>query len=208
LEEAQALELPRHRVAKSILPTPVMWWTYEDAAKPFLTVEGRTVQMDWTLLFDSSDYVTLVGGGMLGHESPIGIEFSIGHGTTYPDDLDGDPRATAKQWALALLAFLNSPYIPKRQARLPRGERRRLDRAGLLSTDEVTFVDLRAPMQTSKSDSQNEATSAYKHRWLVRGHYRAQWYPSESAHHVIYIAPYLKGPEDKPLLEHTFRVKR
>ncbi len=28
-----------------------------------------------------------------------------------------------------------------------------------------------------------------------------QWYPSLGQHKVIYRGPYLKGPEDKPLLD-------
>jgi hypothetical protein len=37
-------------------------------------------------------------------------------------------------------------------------------------------------------------------RWVVRMHKVRQWYPSEQCHKVIYCRPYLKGPEDKPLL--------
>lgn len=47
-----------------------------------------------------------------------------------------------------------------------------------------------------------------KHRWMVSGHLRAQWYPSEQAHHVIWIAPHLKGPDDAPLLTHAYKVAR
>lgn len=36
-------------------------------------------------------------------------------------------------------------------------------------------------------------------RWLVRGHWRRQWYPSLGAHKVIWVWPYVKGPDDKPL---------
>ena len=39
----------------------------------------------------------------------------------------------------------------------------------------------------------------YRHRWLVSGHFRNQWYRSEQTHKVIWIAPYVKGPDDAPL---------
>jgi hypothetical protein len=42
----------------------------------------------------------------------------------------------------------------------------------------------------------------------VNGHVRAQWYPSEQAHRLIWIAPYLKGPEDAPMLTHAYKVAR
>jgi hypothetical protein len=40
----------------------------------------------------------------------------------------------------------------------------------------------------------------WHHRWVVRMHKVRQWYPSEQRHKVIYRGPYLKGPQDKPLL--------
>jgi hypothetical protein len=40
----------------------------------------------------------------------------------------------------------------------------------------------------------------WHHRWVVRMHKVRQWYPSELRHKVIYRGPYIKGPDDKPLL--------
>jgi hypothetical protein len=37
-------------------------------------------------------------------------------------------------------------------------------------------------------------------RWVVRMHKVRQWYPSQQRHKVIYRGPYVKGPDDKPLL--------
>lgn len=36
-------------------------------------------------------------------------------------------------------------------------------------------------------------------QWTVTGHWRNQWYPSESTHKQVWIEAYVKGPEDKPL---------
>lgn len=44
------------------------------------------------------------------------------------------------------------------------------------------------------------ATREYRHRWIVRGHWRNQYYPSRNDHRPIWIDPHLAGPEDKPLL--------
>lgn len=39
------------------------------------------------------------------------------------------------------------------------------------------------------------------HRWIVSGHYRNQPYgPGRKQHKTIWIAPYIAGPEDKPLI--------
>ena len=48
----------------------------------------------------------------------------------------------------------------------------------------------------------------YRHRWLVLGHFRNQWYRSEQTHKVIWIAPYVKGPDDAPLKPTVYKVSR
>lgn len=40
----------------------------------------------------------------------------------------------------------------------------------------------------------------WSHRWLVRMHKVHQWYPRRGRHRVLYRGPYIKGPEDRPLL--------
>jgi hypothetical protein len=40
----------------------------------------------------------------------------------------------------------------------------------------------------------------YHHQWIVGGHWRNHWYPSESRHKPVYIADYVKGPEGAPLI--------
>lgn len=39
----------------------------------------------------------------------------------------------------------------------------------------------------------------WRYQWIVRGHWRNQYYPKAERHVPIFISPYLKGPEDKPL---------
>jgi hypothetical protein len=40
---------------------------------------------------------------------------------------------------------------------------------------------------------------AWSHRWIVEMHKRNQWYPKQGVHKVIFVGPYLKGPEGLPL---------
>ena len=40
----------------------------------------------------------------------------------------------------------------------------------------------------------------WSHRWFVGAHWRNQYYPSEKVHRQIWVAPYLKGPDDKPII--------
>jgi len=40
----------------------------------------------------------------------------------------------------------------------------------------------------------------WSHRWPVRGHWRAQWFPKLKRHCQIWIEPHVKGPQDKPFV--------
>ncbi|MFI9331984.1 hypothetical protein ACIGZJ_31135 [Kitasatospora sp. NPDC052868] len=39
------------------------------------------------------------------------------------------------------------------------------------------------------------------HRWIVRGHWRNQYYPSRKTHRPIWIDDHLKGPDGAPILD-------
>lgn len=58
-------------------------------------------------------------------------------------------------------------------------------------------------LRRHKGDQGNNDTEVeWSHRWIVRAHWRNQYYPSEGIHRAIPILPYIKGPEDKPLVIH------
>lgn len=107
---------------------------------------------------------------------------------------------------VTLQAFLESPYVPKKALTLDRGLRKRRGRMGLAETPGVHLIDLRA-VASSEREPSGEA-GRYRHRWIVRGHVRAQWYASSGEHRAIYVPPHLKGPSNAPMLETAYRVKR
>lgn len=41
----------------------------------------------------------------------------------------------------------------------------------------------------------------YRHRWIVRGHWRNHYYPSRKAHRPIWIDQHIKGPDGAPILD-------
>lgn len=59
-------------------------------------------------------------------------------------------------------------------------------------------------------DQDEEFGREWSHRWVVRGHWRQQWYPSEGVHRLIWIEPFIKGPEHRPLIvkDRVFEVVR
>ncbi|MGB3673996.1 MAG: hypothetical protein WA988_06125 [Candidatus Nanopelagicales bacterium] len=60
----------------------------------------------------------------------------------------------------------------------------------------VTYLSYRP---RTSSASRASSTRTYSHRWVVRGHWRRQWYPSQNRHHPIWITEYIAGPDNSPV---------
>ena len=74
----------------------------------------------------------------------------------------------------------------------------------------VNIVTLRATEQVVQDKFKEHGEGDWTHRWVVRGHWRQQWYPSTKSHSLIWVAPYIKGPDGLPLIvkEKRFEVVR
>lgn len=64
---------------------------------------------------------------------------------------------------------------------------------------ELRIVKLRANESRIYERSESEGRE-WSMRWVVRGHWRSQWFPTKKAHSQVWIAPYIKGPEGKPVI--------
>lgn len=64
---------------------------------------------------------------------------------------------------------------------------------------DTRVVQLRS-YSTGKTGNGGQSGRVYKNRFLVSLHKRNQWYPSTKSHKLIWIGPYIKGPENAPLL--------
>lgn len=82
--------------------------------------------------------------------------------------------------------------VPKNKAARRRQEPERRE------LDAVRIIEIRSG--TDHAAAYTDITSAYRHRWMVKGHWRQQWYASLQLNRPVWIAPYLKGPEGAPLL--------
>lgn len=83
-----------------------------------------------------------------------------------------------------------------------RATRRQLERSrSAVKLNPVRVVMLRRE-QTYRMDGEKPRPGAVErfHRWMVSGHWRNQWLPRTKSHRHQWIAPYVKGPEDKPLI--------
>jgi hypothetical protein len=115
----------------------------------------------------------------------------------------GDASPGTLSWArLVFAAFqlaAQANLAETEQQPTNRMERRRTERAGLPARD-VRIVRLRRSIAADRDAEQTGAGREWRHRWVVRGHWRNHWYPSISDHRPPWIAPYLKGPADAPLI--------
>lgn len=106
-------------------------------------------------------------------------------------------RALAPRLRAAWL-LMQQPLVGTSEVQLPRPTRRRLQRDGH-EPPPVRLVEIRRPEPVG-GGTDVAADRGYHHRWIVRGHWRQQWYPSRQVHRPVWIAPHVKGPGDAPLL--------
>lgn len=195
-QEIRAVPLPRHIIGKHLLPLPSM----------YVEFEGEHNGIDSLLLRSTTGGIELVYIGGNPGDMPVRAE-RIPHGARYPDDF---PPGAFAESVLKFLAFAASPYTETIQRKPSRPERKALTRAGFQYEPEVHVVQLRARVPSNRDipPNQQPGTAHWQHRWWVRGHFRAQWYAKEQAHKVIWIAPYVKGPDDAPIKSAVYAVVR
>lgn len=74
---------------------------------------------------------------------------------------------------------------------------------------DVQLIQLRRKQVEMPDRTPGETITEWKCRWLVggtTGFWRNQYFPSTGKHQPVHIAPYIKGPADKPLKVPTHRV--
>lgn len=93
--------------------------------------------------------------------------------------------------------LMQQPLASITEAHLDRAARRRLARAHSEPAP-IRVIHLRRPASTTATTGPSDRE--YHHQWIVRGHWRQQWYPSREVHRPVWIAPHIKGPEGAPLI--------
>jgi len=114
-----------------------------------------------------------------------------------------DPRSIVRPiQALWRLMQQTISHVTKERPSSP--FRKRWARADMPEKN-VTVVRLRRPRHERDEDHEPR-TVDWTHRWLVGGHWRNQYSPSIGTNRQIWISPYVKGPEDKPLAPKRLRA--
>lgn len=120
------------------------------------------------------------------------------------------PKMGTTSWARIVLAAFqlaqqgnlsqtDTETIPARKVTKAKARR-----TGVRTTrpEQVRVVRLRQRLRAARDAAApaEGSTRTYRWRWVVRGFWREQWYPKRAMHRPKWIAPYLKGPKDAPLL--------
>jgi len=219
IDMAIKMPLPRHTISRQLLPYPMMFWSFETAIPVVSPVTEEEIGVfNWMLLMEERDAITgepnsigVVSDWNKDINTPDGniIGGQIYYGMVFPDDIE-TPKG--QHLVLALLAFLHTPLLQIAKTRLPRPLRREIKRSNTKTNQnpndvETNVVTLRRS-QLQTNDEYSSGITYKDHRWWVSGHFRAQWYSSVKGHRLIWISPHIKGPDDKPIKEKTYHVKR
>lgn len=98
----------------------------------------------------------------------------------------------------AAATFIRQRIFCVNSLRAERHLRKRIERANMQVQPIVRVVELRRREVMGRKDG-DPVEHEWSCQWLVRGHWRQQFYPSKHANQPIWITPYVKGPDDKPL---------
>lgn len=197
--------LPKHIVAPTF-PHPVMWWSFEGSIPMMISTQpGKEFGIiDGILIVSEMGQMTAVvmGAESLSSNPWVTVQ-RVPIGARYPEEVPGELGLV-----LRLMAFLNSPYVqPEVRKSHEKGSKVKWHGRRIGDPVSLNVVALRSSVREAVEVEHGEGPH-WKQRWLVRGHYRAQWFPSLKAHKVIWIAPYLKGPDGAPLATQQYAVVR
>lgn len=205
---AAALKIPDHRLSRNVLPFPDLYWTWPED----LVIAENYPQ--WNDVGCVAVVLSDVGIGITATQifthwsSPMG---DIDRWFMIPGAICkyGEMVNPQIKPFLAMLSFLKSRFLQHEIRKPERSIRKEIARLGQVEMPAVNFVDLRYPQrEEAERSGQNKMSIDRKYRWLVSGHIRAQWYPSSGSHDLIWIDPYIKGPDHAPMKPSAYRVIR
>jgi len=213
--------MPRHVISDTLSPFPICYHTFQKRYE-YPPEQIALMRRAFPDAADDSAYewfLTLASGAgldvyifvssMKNPKNSFLIGQTVRFGSNYPDDF-GPREARDTGCFLAMMAFLKSPDKHIEHRGVPRSIRRSVPAKDQqpFNDKQVNVVTLRRTVHDRAEDTGEAGMRDWKHQWWVTGHMRAQWHPSKQSHELIWIAPHLKGPEDKPVLRKVYNVAR
>lgn len=106
------------------------------------------------------------------------------------------------KWVCTAATFIEQEIIAGTPERPARAFLKRAETAGRSKADSVCHVvRLRRERNDRNAEPAEHASVDWEYRWIVRGHWRRQWFPARQTHAPVWIHPHIKGPENKPFKE-------
>ena len=121
--------------------------------------------------------------------------------TQYDRDWYVDDHSTLRlQFAYAFWRFIQQDILERRRTYVQRAAARQAKRLNWEGEPLVDVVTLRKRRTDSKNLTPEELREEHEWScwWVVRGHWRNQFYAKEGVHKTIWIEPYDKGDHSKP----------
>ena len=128
------------------------------------------------------------------------------------DDVD-DAQLAVSYLRAATWSLMMTPTVATAIPSAPDGRDARLRARAGEPPARVTTIDLR-PLRTvppEGADIPEGGGREYRHRWVVRGHWRNQAHgPGRAQRRPVWVPSYIKGPDGAPLLarEHVYVWRR
>jgi len=115
------------------------------------------------------------------------------HDPTFEDEV----RAVYR-WICSAAMFVEQRIAESAPVRVGKHVARRANTLHVSPTCRVVQMR-RLDRRRRDDEGEQDAAADWQCQWLVRGHWRQQFYPSANRHVPRWIAPYIKGPFDKPM---------
>ena len=207
-------------------PIPILWWAASDE-EPDKTVLGDALNPDgtydiviisWEILqtaeeanqwgMPDSARNFLPQLGIATHARVDGklLPLRLAHvpiKSNWPTGTDDLELQDLMRFIGAGLLFMNQQILVTHVGQPSRSMKRRYEKEAKKPWDpdkNVKIILLRRIAQRDHSSDDSESRN-WHYRWIVRGHWRQQWYPKQKVHMPKWIGSYVKGPEDKPVKE-------
>jgi hypothetical protein len=165
----------------------------------------RFMQISWTW---DDDTFTEEYPEMTKELRDSGENWGVAHATAIPLRYMNDEREMSGEgdrnasWLLfwRVMQKLMAETIVKSDPQHPGRPARREAQRFQMPPSILRVVELRRARSHKEGEGRENGSREYTHRWIVRGHWRNQWYPSEGRHKQKYIGEYIKGPDDLDLI--------
>lgn len=174
-------------------------------------IVGEPVETDGLLWRHEGDVVVvnaLARAERAGEATPVMGPLADGATTVIPatltqvTDLDEGATRALAAFLHTVVTLMETPTVASvRDATAATGETRPSAPRDPIRDGDVRLVDLRPLRHVATEDTGSGTGRVYRHRWIVRGHWRQQAVgPKRGQRRTIWVPSYTKGPEGAPLL--------